>query len=126
MTTNSGKDRYPGRRYAERDALPGDHPTLLRPMSPVDVYIEVKRLLQLDDDELLQAFAAGAAMLAESLADGHLVEELTNCEAAISAATEVTRSRLTAWRKRGREMTWDELRVFLLGARGLVLETRDD
>ena len=57
-------------------------------MRPADILVEVRRIMQLTDDEIL-------------------------------AARAVTRSRLRAWRQHARPMTWPELRILLLGLRGL-------
>ncbi|MFE1598155.1 hypothetical protein [Methylobacterium sp. ID0610] len=92
-------------------------------MVPADVYIEIKRLLELDDDKILAAFAAGADALAKGDAAGPLVEDIDDLDAT-SAALEVSRSRLKAWRKHARQMTWPELRVLLLGLRSIVLADR--
>jgi hypothetical protein len=61
----------------------------------------------------MDVFRAGA----ERLASGDRYPELSDAEIdhAIAAVAEITPSRMEAWRRRGREMTWLELRVFLLG-----------
>lgn len=37
--------------------------------------------------------------------------------AAVEQAREVTKSRVMAWRKRNRHMSWDELRILFVGLR---------
>ena len=90
-----------------------------RAMLPNDVYIILKRVADLDDDEMLEAFQAGIAHLAALPADAAPGERIgmtaAEAEAAIKAASEVTRSRLRAWRARARQMTWGELRVLIRG-----------
>lgn len=88
------------------------------PLTPQDILIWLRLLLQLDDDEILEAYAAtGAEKLA--LAWSELSSE--EIDAMMAEAAQVTRSRLTAWRRRHREMTWLELRALLVGLRSTTL-----
>ena len=94
-------------------------------MLPADLYIALRQLLDLTDDELLDGFAAGATRLLAGDASPALLAALDQPADAAAAAQAVTRARLQAWRKRGRQMTWPELRVLLLGLRDVVLPERD-
>ncbi|MGI8839711.1 MAG: hypothetical protein ACR2F8_02835 [Caulobacteraceae bacterium] len=116
----SGAARYPRRDFADREGAGAE---LGESLLPADIYIEVRRLVDLTDGEIIDAFAAGAAALAEGAGQGALVA-VGDRSGAIEAAAAVTRSCLAAWRKRGRQMTWDELRVLLLGLRGIVLDPK--
>lgn len=126
-STGDGDRRYPKRREAPRAHAIVGGKDLGQPMRPSDIYIRLRRLLHLDDDELLAAFAAGVGCVERDLGpdparpDAPALMELEPAErvAAAAEAREITRSRLDAWRKRHREMTWRELRVLFAG----LLET---
>lgn len=107
------------RRYAKR--LPERLPDMIvrgqnlgPALKPQDIYIWLRVLLVLDDAELLEAFAASlTADPNKTYPELHAAE----IDAMLAAASEVSRSRLDAWRRRNREMTWLELRALLLGLR---------
>lgn len=113
MTTKSGSDRYP-----RRDSLVNTG-NLGRAMLPAEVFVILKRELDLDDDDLLNAFARGVEILADLPEDANDRQRMglrsDETDDAIAAASEVTRSRLSAWRKHQRQMTWPELRVLCRG-----------
>lgn len=89
-------------------------------MTPSDILIELRIFLQVDDEDILEAMSAGADRVEADLdnPDGKL-RLLSRDErvSAVAEARELTRSRLTAWRKRHREMTWPEMRILLIGLR---------
>lgn len=120
--TGKGDDRYPMRPQAMRPRMIHDGIDLGTAMTPCDVYIELRALLFLEDDELIEAFRIGAADIMEADAGpgSALVLHVGNRDAVCHAALAVTRSRLVAWRRRAREMTWPELRVLMLGLRSVV------
>lgn len=108
-----------GRRYVKR--LPERLPDMIvrgqnlgPALKPQDICIWLRVLLVLDDAELLEAFAA--ALDADP---DETFPELRQAEidTLIAAASDVSRSRIDAWRRRNREMTWLELRALLLGLR---------
>ena len=72
--------------------------------------------LPLTNDEILDVMRVGAAVVAdrpETLVD----LEADQVQLAIDQAASVTAGRIEAWRRRAREMTWLELRVFFVGLR---------
>lgn len=114
------------RRYRKRSPTAGpiqivDGVDLGPSMRPQDIYILLRHTFELEDDEMLDAFAAAADRVEADLSgDGErAMAELTDAqrERAMAEAREVSRSRLDAWRRRGREMSWLELRMLLLGLR---------
>lgn len=115
-TQTGSEPRYPKRSPERQARMVTPAGVDLGPvLKPADIYIRLRQTLHLDDDELLEAFRRGG----ERLAGRAQFPELTEAEedAAIAAAAAVTRSRLDAWRRRGREMTWLELRALLIGLR---------
>lgn len=90
-------------------------------MTPQDVFVHIRRLLDLDDEEILDALQVGAGRM-EGDRENTLVD-LSDVDhaLAIQQARTVTRARITAWRRRARHMTWLELRVLLLGLTDVVL-----
>lgn len=114
---SSGDPRY-GARSAERQAaMVVDGRDLGPPLKPQDLLVWLRRLHVLDDREVTEAMRLGAA---SDLAA--IYPELTDAELgdAVEAGEAVTPSRVVAWRKRHREMTWLELRVLLAGLRTLL------
>lgn len=115
--TDDGAVRYPKRSPQRQPDMIVAGRNLGPALKPQDVFIWLKLLLELEPDEILEAFArADAGRLAQAY------PELTDLEigAMISGAAEVTPSRIDAWRRRNREMTWLELRTLLAGLRGSV------
>ena len=114
-------------RYPKTDALTpraASH-DLGVPMSPADVFIALRQIAELEDDEMLQAFAAGADRIEAGDAPPALLAALGGIPHVVAQARAVTPSRLVAWRRRGREMTWPELRVLLLGLRDVILGPKE-
>jgi hypothetical protein len=94
-------------------------------MTPSDVLIELRLITELQDDEIIDAMAAGADRVERDMTEDPqsgmpALAALAPEErlAVIEVARSVTRSRIDAWRRRHRQMTWPELRVLLLGLRG--------
>ncbi len=113
-TAGHGQRRYARHSPERLDGMVLRGADLGPPLKPQDMLIWLRLLMQLDDQEILDAFAAvlaadPAATFPELLAGE--VDEL------LAASAEVTRSRVDAWRRRNREMTWLELRALLLGLR---------
>lgn len=123
-----GGRRYPKQAVGTRPRMVLDGQDLGPAMSPSDVYVDLRHLLDLDDDEIIEAFRLGAAALveAERGPGSALVMGIEDEAGAIEAALAVTRSRVTGWRRRARQMTWPELRVLLLGLRALIMGGRND
>lgn len=122
-----GELRYPSRpRNAGASQISADGVDLGPPMLPQDVFLALRVSLALEDDEILDAFELGAARV-ERDPDRSLRELSTaDRQAAIDAARQVTRSRLQAWRKRARHMTWLELRILFVGLREQLEESRPE
>ena len=91
-------------------------------MLPQDILIWM-RLCGVDDDEIIPAFQAGADRLKRVVEDPASPDRLM-AELSLEDRTEVVRqarvvtpSRVLAWRRRHRHMTWLELRVMFVGLR---------
>lgn len=119
--TGHGEDRYPTRRARALPPMVVDGADLGPAMAPQDLFVHLRQLLDLEDQEILDALQAGAGRM-EADPEGTLVE-LSDADhaLAIEQARAVTRSRVTAWRRRARHMTWLELRVLLLGLKDVLL-----
>jgi len=91
-------------------------------MLPQDILIWM-RLCGMDDEEIIPAFQAGADRLERVVEDpaspDRVMAELTveDRAEAVRQAREVTPSRVLAWRRRHRQMTWLELRALYVGLR---------
>lgn len=107
-------DRYPKHHIERGTDMVVRGQNLGPALKPQDVFVWLKLLMGLDDEDVLAAFAA-----VPGTDPARTYPELTEAEIAamLIANTQVTRSRITAWRKRNREMTWLELRALFLGLR---------
>lgn len=94
-----------------------------RMMAPAEIARAICQMEGLDDADVCDIVIAGAQCLA---AAGPVERDgLGPCAAlspderydALTAVADMSASRAQAWRRRGREMTWPELRIFLLGLR---------
>jgi hypothetical protein len=87
-------------------------------MTPQDVLIWLRIGCGLDDADVLPALRAGADRL-EQTGDLLAMAELSDADraAAVRQARDATNSRLVAWRRRNRQMTWLELRALFVGLR---------
>lgn len=117
--TKTGGPRYATRHAVRLPPMTVDGHDLGPPLKPADVCIALRQALQLTDDDILAALAFGA----ERMEDrpelfAHLLED--ERAAAIEDARAATRSRVVAWRRRSREMTWMELCAFLAGIGDLL------
>ena len=113
-STGHGQRRY---QHQAPEALPATivgGADLGPAMRPRDVMARLRHALVLDDREVVDLIRLGAARLA---GDPQAMPELDDAEreALLVQAAEVTPSRVIAWRRRSREMTWHELRALLLG-----------
>lgn len=104
-------------------------------MFPADIFIVTRQLAGLDDKEAAAVMRLGALRVFDELEadDGRRpsLAEIGEIEQrrAVEAAMEVTPARVVAWRRRHREMTWPELRIWLIGLKQTVLggdPARDD
>ena len=119
------RERYPKHRPTLGPRMVIDGADLGAVMTPSDVLIELRLITELQDDEIIDAMAAGADRVERDMAkapqSGMPALAVLPPEerlAVIEVARSVTRSRIAAWRRRHRQMTWPELRVLLLGLRG--------
>ncbi|MEW5425089.1 hypothetical protein [Amorphus sp. 3PC139-8] len=115
-STSHGERRYRKRGPRALPPMVVDGRDLGPAMTPGDVMIWLRQILELDEVAIVAAMYAGAARLAE---DPECLPDLDPSEIArtLEEAREVSRSRVDAWRKRARHMTWLELRVLLIGLR---------
>lgn len=117
------RDRYPKHRPSAGPPMVIDGVDLGRAMTPQDLLVWLRVACHLDDDEIVPAMLAGADRVERDMADPAaerpVLAELPEDERreAVRAAREVTRSRVDAWRRRHRHMTWGELRVLFVGLR---------
>lgn len=121
------QDRYPKHHPIPGPRMVVDGQDLGAAMLPNDVLIELRHAASLDHDEIIQALHAAADRVEQDMAETPVsgmpvLGVLTVAErtAAVEAARAVTRSRVDAWRRRHRQMTWGELRMLLLGLRGTL------
>ena len=119
------RERYPKHSPALGPRMVIDGADLGAAMTPNDVLIELRLITELQDDEIIDAMAAGADRVERDMTEDPqsgmpALAALAPEErlAVIEVARSVTRSRIDAWRRRHRQMTWPELRVLLLGLRG--------
>ena len=119
------RERYPKHSPALGPRMVIDGADLGAVMTPSDVLIELRLITELQDDEIIDAMAAGADRVERDMTEDPqsgmpALAALAPEErlAVIEVARSVTRSRIDAWRRRHRQMTWPELRVLLLGLRG--------
>ena len=116
-------ERYPKHRPAAGPRMVVDGVDLGHAMTPQDVLVWMRVACDLDDDEIAAAMLAGADRVERDMhdpaAERPTLAELPEPERreAVRAAREVTRSRVDAWRRRHRHMTWGELRVLFVGLR---------
>ena len=121
--TNDGRPRYARRRPAAGPRMVVDGQDLGPAILPQRLFAALRRILELDDEHLLGAFAAAAARI-EDGDDTMLFGALSDDDFAriVSQAGDVSKSRLRAWRDSQRQMTWWEMYALLIG----LLETRDE
>lgn len=114
--TGHGERRYPKRRAQALPRTIVDGKDLGPAMRPQDIFLWLRQLLCLEPAEVVEAMRLGAAALE---ARPEIASELApgDRELAVRQALEATPSRVDAWRRRAREMTWLELRVLLAGLR---------
>ena len=87
-------------------------------MLPQDIYIWQRHVMALDDAEILAAFAVAVDHLQDESQPTPFAElHPDDLRDMIAQAKAVTRSRLEAWRRRNRQMTWLELRALYVGLR---------
>jgi hypothetical protein len=91
-------------------------------MTPADVLIAIRQYLELENDEIIAAMRAGADRVEADLLTGAAPAALDmlgvdDRKALVAVARSVTPSRIDAWRRRHRQMTWPEIRILLLGLR---------
>ena len=108
------------RRYVKRQREAG--PRMILPdgtdlgpaIKPQDLLVWVRQMLELEDREIAEAIARAAAR-----DPSEIWPELSEEDQAqiLVAAHEVTTSRVVAWRKRNREMSWHDMRALLVGLR---------
>lgn len=121
--SQSRPERYPKHRPAAGSRMIVDGVDLGHAMTPQDVLIWLRVSCGLDDDEIVPALLAGADRVERDMADPTVerpaLAELPESERrqAVHLAREVTRSRVDAWRRRHRHMTWGELRLLFVGLR---------
>lgn len=118
--TSNGKPRYPHRPPS---VMAGEAGHLGPAMRPQDIFVLIRRASDLrDDHEVVEVLRLGAAAIHDQPS---LVPDLSDADrdTAITQAGDATPSRVMAWRKRAREMTWLELRVLLIG---LAREAQSD
>ena len=97
-------------------------------MLPQESLLWLRVACGVNDDEIVAAMAGGADRVERDLDSPQddvgfrpALAELPPDErrAAVRAARDVTASRLAAWRRRHRHMTWPELRILFVGLREL-------
>jgi len=113
--------RYPHRPPKPLGPMIVDGRDLGHAMRPHDIFIRI-RFLYDDDETILAIFLAAVNRLEKDLAvppedrTPALFElPLEERMRALEETREISMSRIKAWRKRAREMTWRELRMFFLG-----------
>jgi hypothetical protein len=96
-------------------------------MTPSDLFIELRLIASLESTEIIEAMHVGADRVESDMRGAPQSSRptlwmLTPAErtAAIDNARTVTGSRIDAWRRRHRQMTWPELRILLIGLRGVI------
>ena len=129
---STGDPRYPKRPASAGERMIIDGIDLGPSMPPQEIYILLRRLMDLDNDEIITAFRIGRDRVARDMgpnpvdaavpALGYLSK--ADRDIALSQTADVSRSRLVAWRKRARDMTWLELRILLLGLHSVVLDNK--
>jgi hypothetical protein len=94
-------------------------------MTPADIFILLRQISGLSDEEILEAVRIGASELQDSDSRGSYYPAYHDLparerQAIISNAMSITMTRLTAWRKRRRQVTWHDIHILLLGMRRLA------
>ena len=96
-------------------------------MTPTDIFILLRQISGLSDEEILEAVqpTTGKSELQDSDSRGSYYPAYHDLPARerreiISKAMSITMTRLTAWRKRRRQVTWHDLHILLLGMRRLA------
>ncbi len=120
---HSKADRYPRQPQRPGPRMRVDGHDLGFAMLPNDLLIALRATAGLSTAEAVAAMVAGAEDFARRWeAEGpdwpvtaHL--DAADLRHAIAVARETTPSRIDAWRRRHRQMTWDELRILLHGLR---------
>jgi hypothetical protein len=118
-----GEKRYPPRDLSTGQAVRVHGKAAGRMMTPAEVMMAIRAAELLNDADIRDIMIAGAQRLAaadpatrDGLGPCAILEPDERYEA-LAAVADMSVSRAIAWRKRNREMTWPELRVFLLGLR---------
>jgi hypothetical protein len=124
--TGHGGARYSKRAPTIQPHMVIDGVDLGAAMTPADVLIDLRVAAEMDDADIVDAMLSGADRVEADLARGEdepqvlRVLSVDDRMAAIAEVRGVTASRVMAWRKRNRQMTWAELRVLLVGLRGVL------
>lgn len=117
-TTGDGRPRYPKHRPTPGPPMVVDGKDLGPALLPQDIYIWQRHVMALDDAEILAAFAVAVDRLRDDGQPTPFAElHPDDLREMIAQAKAVTRSRLEAWRRRNRQMTWLELRALYVGLR---------
>jgi len=112
--TGHGEKRYPSRSPTPLNRHKIDGNDLGPILRPQDAYIWMRHIMEIEIEDVPEIMMAAASALAD---DPSIFAELSDNDiaTAIEQASAVSKSRAVAWKKRAREMTWLELRMFFLG-----------
>lgn len=120
--TGHGAARYPHRRPQALPRMSVGGVDLGPAMRPQDVFAALRRILALREPaEVVEIMRLGAQELRDAPQRAVELDD-TDRALAIEQAESVTSSRVDAWRRRAREMTWLELRVLLIGLAAIERE----
>lgn len=127
--SSSGDRRYTTAPIVTgREMLDPQGRPLGRAMWPHEVYNMVRHALELSTPEQIETMQLGAAKVLRDMQQQPTSGRVALAEldepsrrAAVETALEVTPSRVQAWKTRNRQMTWPELRVWLVGLKEMSL-----
>lgn len=123
-STSDGRPRYARRRPAAGPRMVVDGQDLGPAILPQRLFVVLRRILKLrDDNDVLEIFAEAVDRLEDgdrTMLFGGLSD--ADYDTMIAQARDVSPSRFRAWREGHRHMTWWEMYALLLG----LLELRDE